>query len=166
MERIRFEPVSRPRNTLVAVDASEQSFKAVRYVGRMLPAEGIRISLLHVLDPIPDCFWDLDSLLCFRTQVIGTDAWRARQGRLMLELIERARDLLVGLGHPKETIAVLVEEREQGIARDIARAAQGDFDTLVVGRKGMSKVQDLILGGVAHKLVSHLSQTTVWVGGG
>jgi hypothetical protein len=51
-----------------------------------------------------------------------------RQTRLMLELMERAKDLLVGFGHPKETISVLVEEREQGIARDIARAAQGGFD--------------------------------------
>lgn len=166
MEGMTFEPQDTPRNILIAVDASAYSLEAVRYVGRILSAEAVRITLLHVLNPIPDCLLDSESLPCFRTQIVGSDAWQTQQKQLVQEFMEQAKDLLVGLGHPKAAISVLVEERKQGIARDIANIAQEGFDALVVGRKGMSEVHDLILGSIAHKLVSYLSQTTVWVVGG
>ena len=163
MEETRFENHSLPRNILIAIDASEHSFEAVRYVGRILPAERIRITLLHVLDPVPECFRDLELPPCFQHKVVGHNSWESQQKAIIRDFMARATSLLMDLGHPRESISVLTEEREMGIARDIARKAKAGFDALVVGRRGTSAIRDLILGSIAHKLVTHLTQTTVWV---
>jgi len=166
MEAVMFEKQCRARNILIAVDASEHSLEAVRYVGQLIPVEGAGITLFHVLNPVPDCFWDTTSIPCFERQPIGTAGWQAQQERIIHDFMDRAIRLLLGLGYPREAISVLIRERELGIARDIAREAQTGYDALVVGRRGMSAVRDLIIGSIAHKLVNYLNQATVWVVGG
>jgi nucleotide-binding universal stress UspA family protein len=166
MEEIRLETHSGPRNILIAVEDSEHSLEAVRYVGRILPAEELGITLFHVLNPVPECFYDLELAPSFGSQVAGYHTWQAEQKRMIQDFMDRARDLLFDLGRPRKAISVLIQERETGVARDIAKKAREGFDTLVVGRRGMSEVRDLILGSIAHKLVTYLNQTTVWVVGG
>jgi nucleotide-binding universal stress UspA family protein len=166
MEPKKPKPQRTPRNILIAVDASRQSFEAVRYVGRILPAEGVRVTLCHIPNTTPDGFWNNDSIPCLQTLVAGFHASQAQQRQWVKEFMEQARDLLVGLGHPEDNLSVLMEEQDLGITRDIAKRAQGACDALVVGRKGMSDVQELILGNIAKKLVIDPSQANVWVIGG
>ena len=155
-----------PRNILIAVDASEYSLESVRYVGRLLPAETTTITLLHVLDPNPECFSDLELMSSMEPDDFGTHAWAAQQKKIMQQFMERAESLLVSLGYPENGVSISIREREAGIARDIAAEAHKGYDALVVGRKGMSAVRDLIMGSTAHKLVSSLDRVAVWVVGG
>jgi len=166
MEPKKPTPQRTPRNILIAVDASRQSFEAVRYVGRILPAEGVRVTLCHVPNATSDGFWNNDSIPCLQTRIAGSHASQAQQRQWVKEFMEQARDLLIGLGHPEDNLSVLVEEQDLGITRDITKRAQGAYDALVVGRKGMSDVQELILGNIAKKLLIDPSQANVWVIGG
>jgi nucleotide-binding universal stress UspA family protein len=166
MEPKKPKPQRTPRNILIAVDASRQSFEAVRYVGRILPVEGVRVTLCHVPNTTSDGSWNNDFISCLQTRVAGSHASQAQQRRWVKEFMEQARDLLIGLGHPEDNLSVLMEEQDLGITRDITKRAQGAYDALVVGRKGMSDVQELILGNIAKELLIDPSQANVWVIGG
>jgi nucleotide-binding universal stress UspA family protein len=155
-----------PRRILVAVDGSDQSFEAVRYAGRILPQEQVRITLFHVLNLFPESFWDLEPQLSVRHQVSTVHAWEHQQKQRAEEFMEKSKRLLLSQGHSEMNISVAVKERDVDVARDIIKEAQKGYQTLVIGRHGMSELKDLIFGSIANKLVSHLHQVPVWVVGG
>jgi nucleotide-binding universal stress UspA family protein len=84
----------------------------------------------------------------------------------MQEFMEKSRQLFVEQGFPEEAVSIKSQERQVGIARDIAREAQKDYDLVVVGRLGVSKLKDLVWGSIANKLVGHLSHIPLCVVGG
>jgi nucleotide-binding universal stress UspA family protein len=163
---LKEQSMSEHRRLLLAVDGSEQSFEAVRYASRVLPPGKIEVVLLHVQSKIPESFWDIEKDPSFRHRLAPVAAWAMQQEKAMKEFMEKSRQLFVDQGVPGEAVDVRIQEREVGIARDIAREAQGDYDALVVGRWGMSKIKDFVWGSIANKLVGHLVQSPLWVVGG
>ena len=158
--------MSEKRRLLIALDGSEQSFEAVRYASQVLPPGKLKVVLFHVGSKIPESFWDIEKDPSFRHRLAPVAAWAMQQEKAMEEFMERSRQLLVDRGVPQETVQVRIKDREVGIARDIAREAQKDYDAVVVGRWGMSKIKDLVWGSIANKLVGHLVQSPLWVVGG
>lgn len=154
------------KNILIGVDASDCSLEAVRYVGNVMPTRGTGIRLFHVLNPLPESFYDLEALPSPGHEGFGVHSWKAQQRKNMEVFMERARQEVLILGYPPESISAWIRQRELGVARDIAREAAQGYDALVIGRKGMSPLKDLILGSIANKLVSHLTHPPVWVVGG
>ncbi len=156
----------RPNSILVAVDGSDQALEAVRYVANLVPPKQAKITLFHVLDRIPQSYWDLEAQPGFRHKVIGVHAWEFQQKKLIQGFMERANRLLTVAGHPKDSVLTVLQERQVGIARDIIIEAKKGYDAVVMGRRGMSPVKDLFFGSTANKLVSRLLDVPVWVIGG
>lgn len=152
-----------PTSILIAVDGSEQSFEAVRYVGRLLAPEQTRITLFHVMNPFPETFWGLDPNLDFRYHFIDTAAWQFQQRKSIEEFMERCRRLLQSLEYTADSITLLINERDAGEVRDIARYAQQGYSAVVVGYRGISALKDLILGSTASNLLGHLRTIPLWV---
>lgn len=157
---------SKPKNILIGVDASDQAFEAVRYAGRVLPVGDVEFTLLHILSILPDALWDLESAPAMRYQVKGFQAWETRQRKMIDEFMDRARGLLVSMGYPKEAVSVVVRQKEAGIARDIAKMARGGHDAVIVGRRGISEMKDLIFGSTASKLLNLIHQLPLVIVGG
>jgi nucleotide-binding universal stress UspA family protein len=158
--------MSEHKRLLIAVDGSEQSFEAVRYASRVLSPEKTEVVLFHVESKIPESFWDIEQDPSFRHRLAPVVAWDMQQSKALEEFMERCRQIFVDQGVPGQAIDVKIQERQIGIARDIAREAQGAYDAVVVGRWGMSKMKDLVWGSIANKLVGHLIHLPVWVVGG
>jgi nucleotide-binding universal stress UspA family protein len=158
--------MSEKRRLLIALDGSEQSFEAVRYASQVLPPGKMKVVLFHVQSKIPESFWDIEKDPSFRHRLAPVAAWAMQQEKAMEEFMERSRQLLVDQGVPREAVDVKIKDREVGIARDIAREAQKDYDAVVMGRWGMSKIKDLVWGSIANKVVGHLVQSPLWVVGG
>lgn len=158
--------MSEKRRLLIALDGSEQSFEAVRYASQVLPPEKMKVVLFHVQSKIPESFWDIEKDPSFRHRLAPVAAWAMQQEKAMEEFMERSRQLFVDQGVPREAVDVKIKDREVGIARDIAREAQKDYDAVVMGRWGMSKIKDLVWGSIANKVVGHLVQSPLWVVGG
>jgi len=158
--------MSEHRRLLIAVDGSEQSFEAVRYASQVLPPGKMKVVLFHVQSKIPESFWDIEKDPSFRHRLAPVAAWAMQQEKAMEEFMERSRQLFVDRGVPEEAVTIKIQERQVGIARDIAREAQKDYDAVVVGRWGVSKLKDLVWGSIANKLVGHLVQNPLWVVGG
>ena len=154
------------RRLLIAVDGSEQSFEAVRYASQVLPPGKLKVVLFHVRSKIPESFWDIEKDPSFRHRLAPVAAWAMQQAKAMEEFMERSRKLFVDQGVPREAVDVKIMDREVGIARDITREGQKDYDAVVVGRWGMSKIKDLVWGSIANKVVGHLVQSPLWVVGG
>jgi len=151
---------------LLAVDGSDQAFEAVRYVSQLFPPNRLEVVLFHVTSKIPESFWDIEKNPTFRHQLAPVAAWAVQQQTAIQEFMEKSRQLFVEQGVPEEAVSIKSQERQVGIARDIVREAQKDYDSVVVGRWGVSKLKDLVWGSIANKLVGHLTHIPLCVVGG
>jgi nucleotide-binding universal stress UspA family protein len=95
------------------------------------------------------------------------EAWqRIRQHHLeqdIMPLLEEAKKILedLGVAAPIET-----EIAEGKVGEQIIRlAAAGGFNTVVMGRRGLSPVKDLLLGSVTRQVLSLAQKKTVFVVG-
>lgn len=151
---------------LLAVDGSDQSLDAARYVSQLFPPNRVEIVLFHVMSEIPESYWDIQKNPAFRRKLAHVTAWATQQKTQIHEFMERSRQLFVDRGIPEKAVTLKIQDRQVGIARDISREAQDGYDALVVGRWGVSKVKDLVWGSVADKLVGHLAHIPIGVVGG
>jgi len=154
------------KKLLLAVDGSEQSFEAVRYVCQVFPPKRLEPVLFHVMNKIPESFRDIEKNPTFRHKLAPVAAWASQQETVIQEFMERSRQLFVDRGVPEEKVSVKIQRRKVGVARDIVRETQEGYDAVVVGRWGMSKLKDLVWGSIANKLVGHLVHVPLWVVGG
>ena len=52
------------------------------------------------------------------------------------------------------------------IAKSIlSEARQGVYDTIVLGRRGISKTKEFFMGGVSSKILQRVEQKVVWIVG-
>jgi len=81
------------------------------------------------------------------------------------ELIEaaanRAKDLLLKAGFKKEKITVKVQVKKKGIARDIVAEAESGYDTLVMGRRGLSGIKEFVMGSVSQKVLHSIKDVSI-----
>ncbi len=154
------------KKILVAVDGSEQAFEAVRYASMVLPPRESSVVLFHVMTKVPDSFWDFEKEPAYHYKIIDIEAWEAQQQRMIEDFMDQATRVLVNAGIPEDRISVKIGERKVGIARDIVAESEEGYDAVVVGRRGLSELKDLMLGNIANKIIEKLSHTPVWVVGG
>ena len=145
------------RKILLAVDGSDQSFEAVRYVSQLFPPNRMEVILFHVMNRIPESFWDIEKNPTFRHQLAPVAAWATQQQTAIQEFMERSKELLIDQGVPDESVSIRMQERQAGVARDIVREAKENYDAVIVGRWGISKLKDLVWGSIANKLIGHLT---------
>lgn len=150
-------------NILIAMDESDYAKKAVRYVAATVnPA--VQITLFSVLPTISaqlerELHHPLFAEKIEQLKGVGKD-----KKKLVKARIEECQAILKDAGIPDENIAVKIVDKEVGIARDIiAEAERGSYDTVVVGRRGLSAAAAFVLGSVSNKIVQNIKNCTVWV---
>ncbi len=154
------------QKVLVAVDGSSQALDAVRYVAGFFPPMHTDIVLFHVAPEVPEAFLDLAGIPDDEAEMLPVDAWARRAKEDMGEFMERGREVLIRSGFPKKRAHGKIRARRIGIARDILQEAEQGYAAVVVGRSGMSDLKDVVVGSVAHKLVSRLHAVPIAVVGG
>ncbi|WP_045223002.1 universal stress protein [Desulfonatronum thioautotrophicum] len=153
------------KKLLVAVDASENSARAVAYVGEMVGnTRGFHVTLLYV-ERFPE-----------RDTFPNEDSWRAacqKEEKTIRDFLEDSRRQLVNSGIAPEHVTVeyasassLGARRSEGysVARHVLQFHQeGGFGTVVVGRRGVSKAEEFLFGSVTTKIVHSAKDCTIWV---
>jgi nucleotide-binding universal stress UspA family protein len=151
------------KEMLIAVDDSAHSMSAVEYAASMPGViKELHFTLYHVQPAV--------------SLYIIDEAEKNPQARAKLaEILKRnqgAADTILALFKNKMIEAVIDEDRislvsrprMHGIAKDIlAYGLTGSFDAIVVGRRGMSKMQELFMGSVTNKIIDHSEVTPVWI---
>ena len=147
-------------NVLIAVDGSRNSRRAVEYAGRVFaPNLEARLVLFQILPAISRMNLDkeeiktIDSRKVERPDLAGL-YWRAEDEEEMNKFFGEAKDLLVQAGLKPEQIKSKFGVKKVEIADAILEEAElGKYDTLILGRRGLSRVREVFSGSVSTKVV-------------
>lgn len=154
------------KKLLVATDGSDQALDAVRYVKNMMGSEGVQVVLYHALRQIDQAFWDMGINPMGRTRMANIAAWEAEQRKGVEESMGHARKILEEAGFDGKAIRVEMHPVKVGIARDILFEAHSGYSAVVVGRWGVSRLKDIVVGSTALKLIQKSQDIPVWMVGG
>jgi nucleotide-binding universal stress UspA family protein len=153
---------------LIALDASEGALAAVDCVAGMMGREArLQVMLFHVVRGL--------SVL---QQMVGKSAaedfhagWLDRlhgefeeAARTIEPIFIEARRRLEEAGVDPKRIREKIQKGSASRAEAIVDEAEhGGYDTIVVGRRGLSKVQEFFMGRVSNKVIQLARDRTVWV---
>lgn len=145
------------RNILIAVDASENSRRAVQYVAGMLGGmKGFKATVLHVIrEPEEDEF-----------PVEGEkEKWYPAHRQHVDRMLEEYRRMLIDAGFAPEDVSTRSTLRYCPSMAECILAEQDllKYATLVVGRKGLSHKEEFLFGSISGKIVRTARNCTVWV---
>jgi nucleotide-binding universal stress UspA family protein len=144
-------------NILIAVDESENSRRAVSYVGKLLEGmPSFKVMLLHIInEPDEDYFADDGE----------RKRWIAEKQETADRVLDEAMTMLVDEGFEPERIFPQVKVRYcPSIAECILHEAEAtQSETIVVGRKGVSRKEEFLFGSVSNRIIHQAKDCTVWV---
>ncbi len=145
------------KNILIAVDESENARRAVSYVGQLLGGlPGFKVTVLHVIpDPEEDYF----------SEQKEKDSWLARTKEKVDTMLANYREILIEKGFPEDSVSVRSTLRYCPSMAECILAERDEtlFDTIVVGRQGVSRSEEFLFGSISSKIVNHAENCTIWV---
>ena len=147
-------------NVLIAVDGSRNSLRAVEYAGRVFaPNQEARLVLFHILPGISRMNLDkkeikaIDSRKAERPDLAGL-YWRLENEEKITAFFSEATEVLVQAGVKPEQINCKFSVKKTEIAEAILEEVElGHYETLVLGRRGLSRVREFFLGSVSTSVV-------------
>lgn len=154
-------------HVLIAIDLSEAALKTVSYAAGILE-KNTRITLYHVFYRVLCEGLEDDPNLAhyplFEKQVGNLKTWLSQQRGIVQDMMDRMTSLLVEKGFDPKNIQTKNQERKTGVAGQILEeVAEGEYDTVVVGRREKRNARHFLLGSVSHKVVQHAENCAVWV---
>jgi len=151
------------KKILVAIDDSPHSRQAVDYAARMKAlVPGLGFTLLHIQPPISQFLVDEAK----RSSQAQAELSRAvaRNVEASRALLAPYKELMVRAGVLEAEVDLLTLPRQLGVAKDILDQAQnGLFDAMLLGRRGISSVQQMFLGSVSAHLIENSPVIPVWL---
>jgi len=147
------------KNILLAVDGSQNSLRAADYVGEVASGgPGFHIELVAVLVP-PDRDIFPDPALF--------QAERDRRAHDAVQALDTAREALLGKG---VEAGVMATRTMSCLDMDVAGTIlvvreEVGCGTVAVGRRGLSKAEEFLLGSISSRVARHAKDFTVWVVG-
>jgi nucleotide-binding universal stress UspA family protein len=145
------------KNILIAVDESDNSRRAVTYVGQLLGGiEGFSVMLLHVINEPEEDFFPSDA---------EKQEWVEKQHERITTQLAAYKQMLVDSGFDEDSVNTRSTLRYcPSMAQCIlAEREAAAFSTIVVGRQGLSRSEEFLFGSISSKIVNHARNCTVWV---
>lgn len=144
---------------LIAVDKSETSMRAVRYVGYMAAGlAGAHICLLHVYpEPPPD----------FYVQGGRLDRYQMLREERAEMFLTDALTILEAAGIDGKNISQRVCMAEGRTISEVVLEIreEGQYGTVVAGKRGVSKAEEFLFGSISNALARHCRDFTAWIVG-
>lgn len=145
------------RNILIAVDESENSRRAVSYVGQLLGGlADFKVTILHVVpEPEEDYFPTPDQ----------KEKWFIQYKQKVDTMLEDYRQILIRKGFDTKDVAIRSPIRYCPSMAEciLSERAEVLYSTIVVGRQGLSRSEEFLFGSISSKIVTHARNCTVWV---
>jgi len=151
------------KQILLALDDSLHSKHAVQYAARMAAkVVDLKFTLLSV-QPTVSLFLADEAKKDARARA-ALEKMKAKNAEKALTVLEGYKTLLTDRGIDASRIEVKTRTKKLGLARDILEVAEdGRYDAIVVGRRGVSKLQEMFSGSVTTNLLEHSRVIPVWV---
>lgn len=151
------------KEILIAVDDSSHSRCAVEYAASMADViSELEFTLLHVQPPISSYVTE-EAEKNPQTRAKLNQIIKRNQAAAEI-VLDRYQKVMLAVGIPASRIKTVSRPRMHGIAKDVlAYGLLGSFDAIITGRRGLSKMQEVVMGSVTSKLIEHSEVTPVWV---
>lgn len=150
---------------LVAVDASDRCMETIRHITKREPFQKKHLVLYHVFINLPDFYWDIRMEPQSRGAVTYVRAWEAERKKAINQFMEKAQQMLLDAGFPKESVDIKIKESEKGIARDIVKEAKEGYLAVIISRSGEGELPEPFLGSNASKVIHKLNLVPVFIAG-
>jgi nucleotide-binding universal stress UspA family protein len=154
------------KKIMIAVDDSLHSKNAVRYVTRLSSRLESLNYVLFNAQPMVSQFLVDEAKKNAKSQR-ELKAVMERNAIKSQKLLDNFRLLMLQEGVDESRIQTVTKPRNLDIGKDIIEYAQaGRFDALVIGRRGISSVQELFMGSVSSNITQNSNIIPVWIIGG
>jgi nucleotide-binding universal stress UspA family protein len=154
------EPVVKKKGVLIGLDSSKGALRAVDHAGFMLSGTDCPITLFHTKGKLKS-FVPAEIL----KEAPELEAlWKEVEGDQASPFIEKAKEMLLTAGIEDSRISVKILDGSGSAANDLKKAAKRyDCGTIVLGRRGLTGVKELIMGSVSRKILENFSGMAVWI---
>ncbi|MDD1771271.1 MAG: universal stress protein [Methanomassiliicoccales archaeon] len=134
------------RRILVGVDGSENALRAAQMAAEIAKKEGAKVTLVNVIAPSEWALFTGKMTRPLEEDTIGDERLHAAIEVMKGQGVEF--DTTVEFGHPAEIIL---------------RIGAKDYDLIAVGRRGLSGVEEFMIGSVSSTVVHHSKVPTLVV---
>jgi nucleotide-binding universal stress UspA family protein len=145
---------------LIAVDSSENALRAVDHTGFMLSGTDCPVTIFHTMR----------HLRRFVPQEVLAEApeleelWKTKAGQEIEPFMRKAKEMLVKAGVSESQISKKIVDGSRSAASDILEEARkSQYGTIVMGRRGISGVQEFFMGSVSSKVLQNSTGMAVWI---
>jgi hypothetical protein len=97
---------------LVAVDGSQGSLHLVHYVAAICPPKATAVTLFHVLSPVAESYWDVETEPVETSDGQPVASALANRETAMEAFMKNARQVLRDSGFPDEAVRVVIQPRK------------------------------------------------------
>jgi nucleotide-binding universal stress UspA family protein len=156
---------------LIAVDDSEHSARALRYVGTLLrDARNVQVTLFHVLKPMPRELLEhggsenpADEVRLATEMQQDQEDWVRTERVMEYPILVQALELFGKTGFPLDRVT-LKFSHEDNIAQTILDEARtGAYGTIVISRQGSNGMKRFFGGSITDQLLRDAAGYTLWV---
>jgi nucleotide-binding universal stress UspA family protein len=154
------------KKLLLAIDGSKNSLMTLDYISHLFQySPEVKIVLFHVLPSVPPVY--KEGALKDSMAQKYLEGWKKKHQEAIEKILQGSRKRLVKAGWAEAQIQIRAQEKRIGLARDILfEAEKGLYDAIVIGRRGLSRVEEVFLGSVSNKVIQGAGTIPVWVIGG
>lgn len=131
------------KRVILAVDGSENSKRAVEIVKKLAESSALHVAVVHVVQPVYQTvgaygYFEMPSLL---------EVQEATGHRILADTYAEFSET----GVEVETHLVIGR-----IGEEICNLAkEGGYDLIVIGRRGISRLEEVVLGSVSEYVIRH-----------
>ena len=144
-------------NLLVAMDGSEGAMRAVDFVGMMLDGFDFKINLFHVIRGNRNTQSGFQNLLFSQKDMENEE-------KAIINVFDEAKRRLISSGFkPDDIMSKITTDVDSRAGAIVQEAKQVRCETIVLGRRGLSKAQEFFIGRVSNKVVHLARDNAVWV---
>jgi nucleotide-binding universal stress UspA family protein len=151
------------KEIMIAVDDSRHSKIAVRYAAHLYPAlKDVKFTVMHVQPTISQYL--LDEAKSKPQAYAELEELNRKNAESAQLLLDKYKTQMVAAGVTEENLQLKTQPRLLGVAKDILEASMaGRFDALILGRRGLSGLQDMFIGSVSANIVDNSMDTPIWL---
>jgi nucleotide-binding universal stress UspA family protein len=153
------------KKLLLALDCSLPSKRAVEYVAGIVPfLPDCTLTLFTVLTGVPCNEEVLNELLGPQAVELHGDEDHEQEVSQVKQFQAEAARIFAEQRFSAERLTTAIKPLQRGVAQDIIDEARAlGCDTIVVGRRGLSKMKQAVLGSVSRDLIQKAEGLTIWV---
>ncbi len=145
------------RRILIGLDLSENALRAVSFVGRMVSGADYSIGIAVV---VRGSGMFTGKAAKDAEQDLGLDGIEEK----VMEAVAQAKSRLAACGFEPDTIQTEIIRNVASRSAALYELAQKDeYNTIVVGRKGLSGLNNFLIGRVSHKLIQIARKHHIWI---